>query len=56
MEEIFPSTKRCLKYFLLDTVGKVNKSGNDALMSFAEGDELKIMQMGLKRWDEVQKY
>ncbi|MBT6439962.1 MAG: acyl-CoA dehydrogenase, partial [Flavobacteriales bacterium] len=38
------------KTLVYDTADKINKAGKDALNSFAEGDELRMMLMGLKRF------
>ena len=39
-----------LKVFVHDTTSHVMKFGRDALASFAEGDLLRTMLMGLKRF------
>lgn len=39
-----------MNVYLYDTADKLNKFGKDALNSFAEGDELRMMLMGLKRF------
>ena len=39
-----------LRVFFTDAMDRINKSGRDGLSSFAEGDEARIMQMGLKRF------
>ncbi|MCB0599173.1 MAG: acyl-CoA dehydrogenase family protein [Lewinellaceae bacterium] len=39
-----------LKVFLSDATARILKNGTDALASFAEGDLLRIMLMGLKRF------
>jgi len=39
-----------LKTFLTDATARIHKSGTDALVSFAEGDLLRTMLMGLKRF------
>lgn len=39
-----------LKVFLMDAQARINKNATDALVSFAEGDLLKTMLMGLKRF------
>lgn len=41
------------KCFIYDAADKINKAGKDALNSFAEGDELRMMQMGLKRFTKT---
>ncbi len=38
------------KLFFVDAIDRINKSGKDAIASFAEGDELRVMLMGLKRF------
>jgi len=35
-----------MKTYLYDAADKINKSGKDALNSFAEGDELRMMHIG----------
>ena len=39
-----------LKVFLSDATARILKNGTDALASFAEGDLLRILLMGLKRF------
>jgi alkylation response protein AidB-like acyl-CoA dehydrogenase len=39
-----------LKVFFTDALDRISKSGRDALSSYAEGDEARIMAMGLKRF------
>ena len=39
-----------MNVYLFDAADKLNKFGKDALISFAEGDELKMMLMGMKRF------
>ncbi len=39
-----------LKVFFMDATTRINKNATDALVSFAEGDLLKTMLMGLKRF------
>jgi alkylation response protein AidB-like acyl-CoA dehydrogenase len=41
------------RIFMYDTADVVNKAGKDALNSFADGDELTMMNMGLKRFTKV---
>ena len=38
------------KIWLYDTADRINKAGKDAINSFVEGDELRMMMMGLKRF------
>ena len=42
--------------FIYDACDKVNKYGKDALNAFADGDELRMMLMGLKRFTKTQPY
>ena len=39
-----------LKVLVADATARISKNGTDALTSFAEGDLLKTMLMGLKRF------
>lgn len=41
------------KIYLYDAVDRINKSGKDAIVSFAEGDELRMMLLGLKRFTKI---
>ncbi|MCI0705943.1 MAG: FtsX-like permease family protein, partial [Ignavibacteriae bacterium] len=38
-----------VKSFIYDAADRINKEGKDAINSFADGDELRIMLIGLKR-------
>ena len=42
-----------LRTFIFDAADRINKAGKDALMAFAEADELTMMLMGLKRFTKV---
>ena len=44
------------KTFIYDAADRINKNGKDAVMSFQEGDELRMMMMGLKRFTKVQPF
>lgn len=39
-----------MRVFIYDAADAINKSGKDALNAFAEGDEMRMMLMGLKRF------
>lgn len=39
--------------YLHEAVDKINSSGRSAITSFAEGDELRVMLMGLKRFTKI---
>jgi alkylation response protein AidB-like acyl-CoA dehydrogenase len=41
------------RIFIYDAADIINKAGKDALNSFADGDELTMMNMGLKRFTKV---
>lgn len=45
-----------VKTYIYDAADAINKAGKDALNSFAEGDELKMMQIGLKRFTKVEPF
>jgi len=42
--------------YLYDAADKVNKSGKDAVNSFAEGDEQRMILMGLKRFTKAESF
>ena len=42
-----------VKTYFYDTADAINKYGKDAVNSFAEGDELRMMMMGLKRFTKT---
>jgi hypothetical protein len=39
--------------YLYDAADKINKSGKDAINAFAEGDEQRMILMGLKRFTKA---
>ncbi|MBK5272483.1 MAG: hypothetical protein JJE22_15890, partial [Bacteroidia bacterium] len=39
-----------------DAADKVNKSGKDAINAFAEGDEQRMILMGLKRFTKAEPF
>ncbi len=41
------------KTYLYDTADRVNKSGRDAINAFAEGDEQRMMLLGIKRFTKT---
>ena len=45
-----------MKTYLYDAADRINKSGKDALNSFADGDELRMMHIGLKRFTKVEPF
>jgi alkylation response protein AidB-like acyl-CoA dehydrogenase len=42
-----------MRCYLYDAADNINKSGKDALNAFAEGDEQRMMLMGLKRFTKI---
>jgi hypothetical protein len=42
--------------FIYDAADSINKYGKDALNAFAEGDDLRMMHIGLKRFTKVQPF
>jgi hypothetical protein len=42
--------------YLYDVADKINKAGKDALNAFAEGDELRMMHVGLKRFTKTEPF
>jgi hypothetical protein len=45
-----------MRVYLYDAADKVNKAGKDAINSFAEGDELRMILMGLKRFTKAEPF
>ena len=45
-----------MRTYLYDAADRINKVGKDALNSFAEGDELRMMHIGLKRFTKVEPF
>ena len=44
------------KTYIYDAADSINKAGKDALNSFAEGDELRMMHIGLKRFTKTEPF
>jgi len=44
------------RVFINDAADRINKNGKDALNGFAEGDELRVMLMGIKRFTKVEPF
>ncbi len=42
--------------YIYDAADRINKAGKDALNSFSEGDELRMMHIGLKRFTKVDSF
>jgi len=42
--------------YIYDAADAINKAGKDALNSFSEGDELRMMHIGLKRFTKVEPF
>jgi alkylation response protein AidB-like acyl-CoA dehydrogenase len=45
-----------MRIYINDAADRINKNGKDALNSFAEGDELRMMMMGLKRFTKNESF
>jgi alkylation response protein AidB-like acyl-CoA dehydrogenase len=45
-----------MRTYLYDAADRINKAGKDALNSFAEGDELRMMHIGLKRFTKLEPF
>ncbi len=45
-----------MRVYLTDAVDAVNKAGKDAINAFAEGDEQRMMLLGLKRLTKMQPF
>ncbi|MCC6286420.1 MAG: acyl-CoA dehydrogenase family protein [Chitinophagaceae bacterium] len=45
-----------VKTYLYDTADRVNKSGRDAINAFAEGDEQRMMLLGVKRFTKAEPF
>jgi hypothetical protein len=43
-----------MRVYLFDAADKVNKSGKDAINAFADGDEQRMILMGLKRFTKAE--
>lgn len=55
-EEASTAQIAIVKTFFYDASSKIEKAGKDALNTFAEGDELRIMLMGLKRFTKTEAF
>ena len=45
-----------VRSFIYDAADRINKAGKDALNAFAEGDELRMMHIGIKRFTKVEPF
>ncbi len=45
-----------MRTFLYDAADSINKSGKDAINSFADGDEQRMMLLGLKRFTKIDSF
>ncbi len=48
--------KNMARVYVHDAADRINKNAKDALMSFAEGDELRMMLMGIKRFTKSEPF
>ena len=44
------------RVYINDAADRINKNGKDAINSFADGDELRMMLMGLKRFTKTEPF
>ncbi|MCO6497883.1 MAG: acyl-CoA dehydrogenase family protein [Chitinophagaceae bacterium] len=49
-------TEAIMRVYFTDAADKINKYGKDAINAFAEGDEQKMMLLGLKRFTKADPY
>ncbi|MFB6306943.1 MAG: acyl-CoA dehydrogenase, partial [Flavobacteriales bacterium] len=42
-----------MKVYIHDAADKINKAGKEALFAFVEGDDMRIMQIGMKRFTKT---
>jgi hypothetical protein len=45
-----------MRTYLYDAADRINKSGKDAINAFAEGDEQRMMLLGLKRFTKAHSF
>ena len=45
-----------VKTYITDAADKINKYGKDAVNAFAEGDEQRMMLLGIKRFTKTEPY
>jgi len=45
-----------VRTYIYDAADRINKAGKDALNSFSDGDELRMMHIGLKRFTKVEPF
>lgn len=45
-----------MRTYIYDAADRINKSAKDALNSFADGDELRMMHIGIKRFTKVEPF
>lgn len=55
-EEAVSLQKDMAIVYLHEAVNRVNLAGKAGITSFAEGDELRVMLMGLKRFTKIEPY
>ncbi len=55
-EEVARQQINMAKLYLYEAVEKIDASGKEAIISFAKGDEQKVMLMGLKRFTKMDLY
>jgi alkylation response protein AidB-like acyl-CoA dehydrogenase len=51
--EYLDEKEQMARLYVYDAADQIRKSGNEAIMSFAEGDEMRMMLMGVKRFTKM---
>ncbi|CAN5655024.1 acyl-CoA dehydrogenase family protein [soil metagenome] len=55
-ENTIPMQRDIMSTYIYDAADNINKAGKDALNAFAEGDELRMMHIGLKRFTKTEPF
>jgi alkylation response protein AidB-like acyl-CoA dehydrogenase len=55
-EEETKLQQNMVKAYIYDAAEKIGKCGREALMSYAEGDELRMQMMGIKRFTKIEPF
>ena len=45
-----------IKTYITDAAARIKKNGSDAINGFAEGDEQRMMLLGLKRFTKIEPF
>jgi alkylation response protein AidB-like acyl-CoA dehydrogenase len=55
-EEACKTQLDLMRIYMIEAVDGINKAGKEALWAFADGDELRMMMVGLKRFTKVEPF